>query len=106
LLMLLPPATTDTFTLSLHDVFRSTDASAQVARLQADLQAAQRDRDTLRATEQKLADAERANAEARREVAELKARLAASAGGAGADRKSTRLNSSYEWISYAVFCLK
>src|SRR5271170_8293266 len=22
------------------------------------------------------------------------------------DRKSTRLNSSYEWISYAVFCLK
>src|SRR5438105_11130503 len=30
--------------------------------------------------------------------------------GAGArgreDRKSTRLNSSHEWISYAVFCLK
>ena len=25
---------------------------------------------------------------------------------AGADRKSTRLNSSYTWISYAVFCLK
>src|SRR5207247_6694380 len=23
-----------------------------------------------------------------------------------ADRKSTRLNSSHEWISYAVFCLK
>src|SRR5438105_7314785 len=33
------------------------------------------------------------------------------AAGAGAglprrDRKSTRLNSSHEWISYAVFCLK
>src|SRR5207247_9110254 len=29
------------------------------------------------------------------------------AGGAGRrDRKSTRLNSSHEWISYAVFCLK
>src|SRR5207247_10161776 len=30
------------------------------------------------------------------------------AGGDGdhADRKSTRLNSSHEWISYAVFCLK
>src|SRR5207247_8929513 len=34
------------------------------------------------------------------------------AGGLGAcavgvgDRKSTRLNSSHEWISYAVFCLK
>src|SRR5438105_11556034 len=25
---------------------------------------------------------------------------------ATADRKSTRLNSSHEWISYAVFCLK
>src|SRR5438105_12204685 len=25
---------------------------------------------------------------------------------ASADRKSTRLNSSHEWISYAVFCLK
>src|SRR5438105_11255443 len=27
-------------------------------------------------------------------------------GGSGVDRKSTRLNSSHEWISYAVFCLK
>src|SRR5207247_10016035 len=26
--------------------------------------------------------------------------------GRGQDRKSTRLNSSHEWISYAVFCLK
>src|SRR5438105_9144374 len=26
--------------------------------------------------------------------------------GAALDRKSTRLNSSHEWISYAVFCLK
>src|SRR5438105_9629197 len=25
---------------------------------------------------------------------------------AAEDRKSTRLNSSHEWISYAVFCLK
>src|SRR5438105_14816346 len=25
---------------------------------------------------------------------------------AAGDRKSTRLNSSHEWISYAVFCLK
>src|SRR5438105_12365306 len=25
---------------------------------------------------------------------------------AALDRKSTRLNSSHEWISYAVFCLK
>src|SRR6266536_3051294 len=27
-------------------------------------------------------------------------------GVAAPDRKSTRLNSSHEWISYAVFCLK
>src|SRR5438105_7148280 len=27
-------------------------------------------------------------------------------GDGGGDRKSTRLNSSHEWISYAVFCLK
>src|SRR5207247_9993797 len=26
--------------------------------------------------------------------------------GGTVDRKSTRLNSSHEWISYAVFCLK
>src|SRR5207247_7235246 len=26
--------------------------------------------------------------------------------GPGGDRKSTRLNSSHEWISYAVFCVK
>src|SRR5207247_10345985 len=26
--------------------------------------------------------------------------------GPATDRKSTRLNSSHEWISYAVFCLK
>src|SRR5438105_8034679 len=31
--------------------------------------------------------------------------LLPSFGGTG-DRKSTRLNSSHEWISYAVFCLK
>src|SRR5207247_3332468 len=34
-----------------------------------------------------------------------KARLTA-ASGWRRDRKSTRLNSSHEWISYAVFCLK
>src|SRR5438105_12657661 len=35
----------------------------------------------------------------------LRKPLAASLGRAR-DRKSTRLNSSHEWISYAVFCLK
>src|SRR5438105_12635085 len=33
-------------------------------------------------------------------------RLVDGGGGHRRDRKSTRLNSSHEWISYAVFCLK
>src|SRR5438105_12837078 len=33
-------------------------------------------------------------------------RAARSRAAFGSDRKSTRLNSSHEWISYAVFCLK
>src|SRR2546422_4850733 len=37
---------------------------------------------------------------ARRQVAQRRC------GGARADRKSTRLNSSHGYISYAVFCLK
>src|SRR5207247_5233321 len=32
--------------------------------------------------------------------------MALAAAKGGLDRKSTRLNSSHEWISYAVFCLK
>src|SRR5438105_8963842 len=36
------------------------------------------------------------------EIAETRIRL----GDLKLDRKSTRLNSSHEWISYAVFCLK
>src|SRR5947208_13367602 len=32
--------------------------------------------------------------------------LRAGCGGVGGDRKSTRLNSSHQIISYAVFCLK
>src|SRR5438105_14921874 len=36
----------------------------------------------------------------------LAAALVLPVGARAEDRKSTRLNSSYEWISYAVFCLK
>src|SRR5438105_11887577 len=36
----------------------------------------------------------------------LSVELAATAYVGNEDRKSTRLNSSHEWISYAVFCLK
>src|SRR5438105_8391775 len=42
--------------------------------------------------------AERHNGEVPRQMEQLTAIMR--------DRKSTRLNSSHEWISYAVFCLK
>src|SRR5438105_6902956 len=40
------------------------------------------------------------------ESVETTTRSNASVQRAARDRKSTRLNSSHEWISYAVFCLK
>src|SRR5205809_6106022 len=41
------------------------------------------------------------------EMGELQERITSTAsGGRHADRKSTRLNSSHGYISYAVFCLK
>src|SRR5438105_10198811 len=40
------------------------------------------------------------------EILELLEALDKYANGLQKDRKSTRLNSSHEWISYAVFCLK
>src|SRR5438105_7073745 len=44
---------------------------------------------------------------AARSAARLAAVPPGAAGGTAArDRKITRLNSSHEWISYAVFCLK
>src|SRR5207247_3843933 len=39
-------------------------------------------------------------------VAKKRRHAVLDARGADEDRKSTRLNSSHEWISYAVFCLK
>src|SRR5688572_31682573 len=39
-------------------------------------------------------------------IEHLEARLVHRSGLTGADRKSTRLNSSHSQISYAVFCLK
>src|SRR5438105_12918258 len=38
--------------------------------------------------------------------APLERAASASSASCRRDRKSTRLNSSHEWISYAVFCLK
>src|SRR5207247_11422027 len=64
---------------------------------------------TRRSSDLELA-AEAVPAELRHAVAQLAAAAdllaAPPAPGAAQDRKSTRLNSSHEWISYAVFCLK
>src|SRR5438105_8144201 len=49
-------------------------------------------------------DEARRAARERRHLTLLKSEPPPSA--APSDRKSTRLNSSHEWISYAVFCLK
>src|SRR5438105_12142727 len=58
-----------------------------------------------------LAAAQHDGADHRVQGAEVRDRSGAVPRGAGghaasADRKSTRLNSSHEWSSYAVFCLK
>src|SRR5438105_7400465 len=65
-------ATTEIYTLSLHDALPISVALAQVPPRERDQQQAER------------------NVEPEDPL----------------DRKSTRLNSSHEWISYAVFCLK
>src|SRR5207247_8807817 len=85
LLLFNDPATTQIYTLSLHDalpIFAGTRPQ-------------RRDHE---ATGHVACQRGRAPAGQRR---------AGGAGGSGSrDRKSTRLNSSHEWISYAVFCLK
>src|SRR5689334_24662483 len=74
-------ATTEIYTLSLHDALpiSQREGFAQLAHAYGDLVFRQR----------------------------VGQRLRGACGiGAGADRKSTRLNSSHSSISYAVFCLK
>src|SRR2546422_4345103 len=82
-------ATTEIYTLSLHDALPISGAAARalqhrVAARQLLVVLGHRPRRALPA---------RAPARAREP-------------GPGADRKSTRLNSSHGYISYAVFCLK
>src|SRR5438105_5966279 len=81
---LVPKQTLDDAQATLQAKQAGYDASLQNAKnLRADIDASEA---TLKLAERQLRDAEiRAPFE---------------------DRKSTRLNSSHEWISYAVFCLK
>src|SRR3712207_8541084 len=87
-------ATTEIYTLSLHDALPICHLRADRARLRDHLQG-QRGREFH----------PRVAAAARR-VLDRAAGRAARLPRRGADRKSTRLNSSHANISYAVFCLK
>src|SRR5438105_12038835 len=91
------PATTQIYTLSLHDALPISSRPATVGEAL-----------TAYATDLKTRGADSYNGE--RVRAHLSPALADKPVGLLAardlDRKSTRLNSSHEWISYAVFCLK
>src|SRR5207244_12703802 len=91
------PPTTLLYTLSLHDALpiSTLEPLARASRSARNREHARsvhllRRRRARQRTDRRLREAARA----------LHARLAA------ADRKSTRLNSSHQIISYAVFCLK
>src|SRR2546422_1987898 len=86
-------ATTEIYTLSLHDALPIC-SSASVA-------------SSLRSVQQPSRSAKVSNpkeALAARSDQEFQNQAVAHRG--GVDRKSTRLNSSHGYISYAVFCLK
>src|SRR3712207_8952007 len=90
------PATTEIYTLSLHDALP--------------ISAAQRARDGCRRHEpavqrRRAPDLARARRAARRPCGVARRAGRARLADLG-DRKSTRLNSSHANISYAVFCLK
>src|SRR5438105_10106830 len=79
------PATTEIYTLSLHDALPICAAAGAACHDCCGIHG----EDAVSAV---------AGVFARRGDRRRQARLG--------DRKSTRLNSSHEWISYAVFCLK
>src|SRR3712207_8229853 len=82
-------ATTEIYTLSLHDALPNSDVPQITRGRRADHTA--RDRPLPRAGQPHVGRERRLRADRRPQVR---------------DRKSTRLNSSHANISYAVFCLK
>src|SRR5438105_12324162 len=91
-------STTEIYTLSLHDALPILSSSRR-RRLFPPRVARRRDRPDQAARR-------RADRRARAGPAGSSARNGTGTRGSSRDRKSTRLNSSHEWISYAVFCLK
>src|SRR2546430_12420368 len=87
-------ATTEIYTLSLHDALPISFASAL---------------DAFAEVEDQVGAArhlEPAHVVSHRDLADLVAGAHSAEDRADLDRKSTRLNSSHSQISYAVFCLK
>src|SRR5438105_5615103 len=97
--MLPPPASSSLFPYTT--LFRS-GATAKVARLAAAAAAAGRHGARCRSETRGMADLDSRLVPAIATLAEARTGSRESR----SDRKSTRLNSSHEWISYAVFCLK
>src|SRR5689334_24383327 len=89
LLVLAPPASTELFTLPLHDALPISDSSGHVAGLFF----------------QKATGPEYRFVLLSQQPAAVSGRIDL-AGPLPSDRKSTRLNSSHSSISYAVFCLQ
>src|SRR2546428_4197173 len=88
-------ATTEIYTLSLHDALPISALPTVVRAAEGSL------RDAL-----SLLDTAIAYGNGRLEADTTASLLGTTAPAEQADRKSTRLNSSHDQISYAVFCLK
>src|SRR5205085_12110009 len=101
------PATTENYTLSLHDAlpicpYAKSKLRERLAKLTGTGATIQVAGATKRAQELLKEQVEAAVTSTR---SAMEAGVVAGGGGA-LDRKSTRLNSSHSQISYAVFCLK
>src|SRR3712207_7087991 len=90
-------ATTEIYTLSLHDALPISALIARVDELEEQVASTRDDRQVPDLVHYEQGEAA--------EEAHLVTQAAFSFG-PGEDRKSTRLNSSHANISYAVFCLK
>src|SRR5258708_32484898 len=90
-------ATTEIYTLSLHDALPISKSSYILLRIPSDRSGSRRL--TQRNLQSTVTMLDYQNPQQSR-------LLAAASRAHGTDRKSTRLNSSHQIISYAVFCLK
>src|SRR5206468_8207765 len=95
-------ATTEIYTLSLHDALPISDVADEVADEHAG------GHPEVPIVDARLGEAGHRNAAVGRRRQRLLGRVAEHAHERrrDVDRKSTRLNSSHDQISYAVFCLK